>query len=260
MKRPVSKIRRLSHLFTVALSTATLSIMAIAPVLANYVPPSDGPAPRASTPGGVRTGGCSAAATTGLIPLAPKSHIGQTVSTQPTFAWFSPEGDSYLTEFRVAEHRDDGGFEVIYKTEFDSDTKVLPSGITAFSLSETDVQLSPGTVYRWQVVLVCNPNRPSESLVAHADITVVDASTIDVTTVPDAVERSLRYAEASLWYDALREALTADSANGQDIQISLLEDLVAIEDQADRAENEAMGEVPHGDRLRQVIAAISVTE
>jgi len=261
MKYNLSTTQRLNHLLTVALSTAALSIVAIAPVLAGYVPPSNGTAPRAGStaPGGVRTGGCSAASTTGLIPIAPQTHIGQTASTQPTFAWFSLESDSYLTEFRIAEYRDDGGFNVIYKTEFDSDAQVLPSGITTVSLSGTDVRLSPGTTYRWQALLVCDPNRPSESLVAEADITVVDASTPDVSSATDAAERSLLYAEAGLWYDAIGAALTADSADGRDIQITLLEDLAAIEEQANRAENDEndmVGAVAHGDRLRQVIAAI----
>ena len=251
-------VQRFNRVLLVTVSTAVFSLGAIAPVFAGYVPPQGGSAPQSGSTinNAVRGSGCSAASTTGLIPFAPRAHIGQTISTQPTFSWFTPESDPYLTEFRVAEYRPDGQLHVIYRTEFESTDNLLSSGISTLSLNDTDVHLSPGQIYRWQVVLVCNPNRPSESLVAEADISVIDSSTeLDTAleTTTTATERAALYAESSLWYDALGEAVNTDTP---DIQVSLLEDLAAIEEQADEAERISETEISYSEHLQQVIDAI----
>lgn len=223
--------------------------------ISNYQPPSSQTPPsRGSTdPGIVRGTGCSAASTTGLVPLAPQAHIGQTHFSQPTIAWFSPETESYTVEFRVAERLPDDEFHVIYSTEFESTEKQLPSGIMTVSLAETDVTLSPDRTYRWQAVLVCNPNRPTESLVAEADIQVVETPAeldASLTTAADAAERSTVYATAGLWYDAMGEALNTPSI---DFPIALLEDLVAIETEPADSTGEATPELSYSDRLQAVI-------
>jgi hypothetical protein len=187
------------------------------------------------------------------VPLAPQTHIGQTHSPQPTLVWFSPETESYTVEFRVAEHLPDGGFQVIYSTTFDSTEKQLPSGIMTVSLADTDVTLSPDRLYRWQAVLVCNPNRPTESLVAEADIQVVETPAeldASLATAADAAERATAYATAGLWYDAIGEALNATSTA---MPISLLEDLVAIEMESTDGTGEATPDLSYSDRLQAVI-------
>lgn len=256
----ISIISSLNRSIVIAASTVTLSLGTVAPALAEYVPPPQQSAPRSgsTTTNVARGGGCSAASTTGLIPLAPQTHIGQTQHTQPTFVWFTPEREPYLVEFRIAEHLPDGQFRVVYATEFESSDRTLPSGITTMSLSETDISLSPDKTYRWQVVLVCNPNRPSESLVAEADIVVVNPSSslnAALSTATAATERANLYAEAGLWYDAMAEALSIGPGT-QSIHISLLEDLAALEEQQDRAGNHSVFDLSFSDRLRQVIAAI----
>lgn len=218
-------------------------------------PPNSAPRSGSATPATVRGGGCSAASTTGLVPLAPQTHIGHTQSTQPTFAWFTPETEPYPVEFRIAEYLPEGGLRVIYSTEFESTAKTLPSGITAFSLSDTDFSLTPNQRYRWQAVLVCNPNRPSESLVTEADI-FVEESMDSLSPIPSetsAAERAELYAGSGFWYDALAEALRANSDGQSTVKITLLEDLAAIE--ANEEQEDTVVE-SYSDRLRQVIDII----
>lgn len=219
-----------------------------------YRPGATQPPPRSGTTTSTTTrgDGCSAASTMGLVALAPQTHVGLTQSSQPTFAWFSPETDAYTVEFRIAEHLPNGQFRVVYATEFESTDRQLPSGITTVSLSGTNVTLSPNQTYRWQAVVVCNPNRPSESLVTEADIYVVEASadlSAALAAVTDSAERLRLFATSGLWYDAMGEALATASP---ELSISLLEDLVELEAEA-IAGAEDVVEVSSIDRLQDVI-------
>ncbi|MEB3214207.1 MAG: DUF928 domain-containing protein [Leptolyngbyaceae bacterium] len=243
-------------------ATTLLTPLWTLPVVANYIPPRDASAPRPgrTATGGIRGGGCSAAATTGLVPLAPQNHVGRTTSTQPTFAWFNPEGESYLTEFRVAESLPNDRFQVVYQTEFESTEALLPSGISTLSMSDTDIQLSVGKTYRWQVVLVCDPNRPSESLVANVDFAVTDAPNslaASVASAPTASQRSVLYGEAGFWYDAFNESLAASLADDPEVQLVLLTDLAASAENSDESGSEAVTGSDYGDRLQQVIDIIT---
>lgn len=224
-----------------------------------YVPPDrSAPQPGSTVPGTTRGDGCSAAATTGLVPLAPQTHTGQTQTLQPTIAWFTPETQGYTLEFRIAEHLSDGRFNILYETEFPLTENTRPSGITVVSLSDTDFTLSAEQTYRWQAVLVCNPNRPSESLVAEADLHVVAADerlVANLVNITDPVERANLYAAHSLWYDALAEVLMVDSDTAKSVQLSLLNDLAAIEEAA-IADNQTRGAEPYDERLRAVIEEI----
>ncbi|MEL6322457.1 MAG: DUF928 domain-containing protein [Cyanobacteria bacterium J06626_14] len=250
-----------SRFIMVASATTVLLCVWAFPIAANYIPPQDASAPRPgrTATGGIRGGGCSASATTGLVPLAPQNHLGQTTSTQPTFAWFNPERESYLTEFRVAEYVPNDRFQVVYQTEFESTEALLPSGISMLSMSETETYLSAGKTYRWQVVLVCDPNRPSESLVINVDFTVTDAPsslTTSLSSATTASDRFVLYGEAGFWYDAFDEALEA-SANDPEAQLVLLTDLAANAENSDDSNSESTTEDTDGDRLRQVIDIIT---
>lgn len=224
-----------------------------------YVPP-DRSAPRSgsTTPGTTRGNGCSSASTTGLVPLAPQAHIGLTQAEQPTIAWFTPETEDYTMEFRIAEHLPEGGFNVVYETEFAAAEKTQPSGITVVDLEGTEIVLSSNKTYRWQAVLVCDPNRPSESLVAEADIQMVPASealNAALSTLSEPSERAGLYASQSLWYDAIAEVLTGSSEAAESARLSLLNDLATLEEEATE-ENPASGIAPYDERLRVVIAQI----
>ncbi|MGB3615376.1 MAG: DUF928 domain-containing protein, partial [Elainellaceae cyanobacterium] len=133
-----------------------------------------------------------------------------------------------------------------------------PSGVTTVSLSETDFSLTPNTTYSWQVVVVCNPNRPSESLIAEANVAVVETpDTLHnaLNAADNASDRARLYAEAGFWYDALEETLVGGTSAEESIQLVLLEDLAAIESAKSVEDESSLGEF-YSDRLQQVIEAI----
>ena len=226
----------------------TGSLMLTTAALAEYKPPADQKPPSSKTTSTVaRSGGCQGSSGTTLTAIAPYSHVGQTSSPHPTFAWFVPDAQPYAMEFRL------------YRYEPSGDTKIqtvnLQSqpGIMSLSLPADQPGLTVGQRYRWQVVILCNPNRPSEALVAEADIEVVELSPIlakelAATNIP--IEKANLYAESGLWYDALGKALQATQGTTKDFQLTLLEDLAKVEEQGELAQGSTQSA-----RLRKIIEA-----
>jgi hypothetical protein len=166
--------------------------------------------------------------------------VGQTISTHPTFAWFVPNAQPLPLEFYLYEYGENGSRQVLYQAEMDS-----VAGMMFLALPEEQPALQVGQTYRWQVVLLCNPNRPSSALVAGADLKVVDAPAplaAALTATDDRIDRVDLYAEQGLWYDAFAAALTTYPASRP---LRLLEDLARLE--------ESSGKLTHGTHLKQVI-------
>ena len=140
-------------------------------------------------------------------------------------------------EFRIVEygtnHQTNQPFSPVYETEFISTERTSVQGIGQFDLSEANVTLTPGKSYRWQVVLVCNPSFPSESLMAEADLMVAPMPSAITPMATDSLNHRVdTYASAGLWYDAMAEAVSIDSSDAQNIQTELLEALVDMAQEA----------------------------
>ena len=126
------------------------------------------------------------------------------------------------------------------------------------TLSAEQPELQIGETYSWKVVLLCNPNRPSNSLVAKADFEVVPLSPslqteLDRTNKPLAIADI--YAEQSIWYDALAQAISiTQSSTKSRFELKLLEDLAQIEETVDSQHN-LEDSAKQSYRLRQVIEA-----
>ncbi|NER30758.1 MAG: DUF928 domain-containing protein [Symploca sp. SIO1C4] len=184
---------------------------------------------RNSDSGTTRMGGCE----TGEIPLtllASLNYVGQTISTRPTLAWFVPDSQSFNLEFRLYEYGLDSelkqvGNEILLKSS---------PGIMKLSPIEPETPgLSVGKKYLWQVTIICNPNDPSQDLLATAEFRVVDRQLIYSRNLEDltTLEKVDLYAQEGLWYDALSEALklSKESKLGE-VGSALLESLAKWEE------------------------------
>lgn len=168
--------------------------------------------------------------TPALILLVPNKQAGQTVSTRPTFAWFVRDAASLPIEFRLYE-QDNDRFKLVKEIK-DDRLRSLP-GIMVMASSGTLPALTTGKRYRWQVELVCNPNRPSSNLFAEAVIDVVPLQAdlkARLGQTSDRLNQAKLYAQANLWYDVLKAAFTPPSSATQlqSLRQSLLDD-VAID-------------------------------
>ncbi|WP_341530782.1 DUF928 domain-containing protein [Nostoc sp. UHCC 0302] len=223
--------------------TTTLGISQTA--LAGYQPPPDQKPPSGySDSSGVR-GGCKTTSGRSLTLLAPITHVGQTTSPHPTFAWFIPYDQPVPIQFSLYEF--DTNLKPkklnIYTHQFQSS-----QGIMKRSLPQKSPGLSVGKRYLWQLQTLCNPNHPSQNPIARAEIEVIEVPqsllhSLSATRNP-ALKASL-YAKAGIWYDALSELLPSTS-KGEINQVfsSMLASLAKLEktEQSSYLSNTAMSD------------------
>jgi hypothetical protein len=217
-----------------------------APALARYTPSRT--APRVPTGSTGRRGGCTTENRAKLTVLAPKSHVGQTISSHPRLAWFVPDAVPLSMEFYLYELDATGNRSLIQQANLQSNP-----GIMSLPLSPNQPGLEVGKRYYWQIVLLCDANHPSSGVVVGAEIERVEPSpalTNALATASSLADQSMLYAEAGLWYDAMN---TAFEANSEATIISLLENLMQVEVQAEVTQVEQSDEEKHSDKLNQVI-------
>ena len=231
-------------LVMISLSWATMTV-----AQPQYTPDPNSPPPKEPTDSTGSRGGCAGDTETKLTVLAPQSHVGQTASTHPTFAWFVPDSQPYPILFQLYEYDANGNRQLIKTINLQSSP-----GIMTLSLPEEESGLSVGERYRWQVVMLCNPNSPSSALVAEVEIDVVEMSpalkmALAATTNP--IERTELYASAGLWYNALGEVLNSEDGRTREFTLSLLENLVELEN-SEAVQNGS----EQGKRLNQIIEVL----
>lgn len=204
----------------------TLSLLlTISPVAsAGYVPPPNQEPPSdQSKSTGIR--GCPS-----ITVLAPKTHVGQTVSTQPTFAWFISNANeqdarySSTAKFKIAEIAADGQLKELANS---LELPIVP-GIMKLSLDR--LTLNVGQKYLWQISVRC----PDGSVVQRAEMRVVEMPSSlkqNLAITEDSAQKADLYAQAGVWYDAIASALET-SQNGKLGQIgsNLVQSLAQIEE------------------------------
>lgn len=224
----------LLKVFRVSRSTARWGLMVLffwtlltTDVLAAYRPPRNGSAPSSSS---VSSSGVRRACLDedgAMLLFAPRSHVGRTVSTRPSVSWFIPDNDPLEMELRLYELDSNGDRTLLEKTVLQT-----TPGIMQASVSETQPDLVPGNRYLWQVIVLCNPNRPSSALVDEAEMEILLPTTnitsaVAQVTTPQA--RSDVYAEAGLWYDALAQVAMVQTTEAAAYRQNLLQDLANLE-------------------------------
>lgn len=221
------------NIYRVVMTIGTLSfwLAATTSAWADYAPPSPPETPSDyTTDSAGRRGGCQELAGIPLTALAPSKHVGQTVSTRPTFAWFVPNSANFPMEFKLYEYDENGNPVTIGEPISLSSS----AGIVRLPLLEQQPNLMVGKTYLWQVQIICDPDNPSRNPLARADIKVVEMPPSLERELANTTEHSERvnlFGEAGLWYSALEEALnSADDAKLGDAGASLLEDLAKLEE------------------------------
>ncbi|MGB3652804.1 MAG: DUF928 domain-containing protein [Rivularia sp. (in: cyanobacteria)] len=208
------------------LSGCILTLMFANTVIAAYSPPKKPSRPNDPvSSNSTRTGTCSETTQANLTALAPISHFGQTVSQQPTFAWFVPDTKSYPMELSLYEYSINGKGEEIKSFKFSSQP-----GIMTFSIPKDEFNFSVGKKYLWQIALLCDTNNPGKDVYTELVIEVVPmpinlASQIAQTT--NSIERARIYGKAGFWYDASAE--TFKSPQNKAFSLTLLEKLADLE-------------------------------
>jgi hypothetical protein len=237
-KLPIT-IQTIQHLWNSTFVTSCLLCLSLGinyAALAEYKKPSttqnDAPQGESTTITGIRGGGsCSEGATTKLTALAPYSHTGHSVSQHPTFAWYVPDTGSYPVQFRLYEY--DTASQNAKGKNIVKETLSSSKGIMTYTLPSNLSPLTVGKTYIWQVVVICNPNSPSQSLMVSSEMKIVNAPPEIATQLNNTKDRAIAsdlYAKAGIWYDALAQVVNMpNNPQTQSLTTQLIEQLAAIE-------------------------------
>ncbi len=217
--------------FTLLTSLIALgSTLSVSLALAAYQPPPKQKRPSSYSITAGSRGNCERIEDIPLTALAPKTHVGQTVSTHPTFVWFVPNtSESLPVEFRLFE------YDANDRPRLLSEAITLNSspGIAMYVWSKDQPDLKVDKTYLWEVRIRCDRNRPSNDLKARADLQVVPmppSMTKDTISIIDSAAKVKAYGESSLWYGALEEALrTAPPSKLGVVGTELLHQLATVE-------------------------------
>jgi hypothetical protein len=144
-----------------------------------------------------------------ITVLAPKIHVGRTISPSPSLAWVITnvsQSDSDLKmNFKIGEFTPGGEIEAIGETV----TLPISPGITRLSPRSAGVVLTVGKKYLWQVSIRC----PEGMMVARAEIRRVETPATLPPSSATTDEIVDRLATAGIWYDALSIALEGTDGN-----------------------------------------------
>jgi hypothetical protein len=178
----------------VLLLSTRLSLFAADAGVPVYNPPSRG-APGGRIGGGTRGGGNIFV----LSVLAP-DHSGLTTSEQPSLYWFISKPTALPIELTVMDSQ---GIKPLLETKLPSPAE---PGIQRVRLADYNVHLAPGAAYRWFVAVVPDADRRSKDILAGGAIERVDLQEDVKAKLAQASDKEVPfvYAQAGLWYDALK--------------------------------------------------------
>ncbi|MEM8806768.1 MAG: DUF928 domain-containing protein [Cyanobacteria bacterium P01_G01_bin.38] len=213
-------------------SNETPSTRSATPTSTTHFRPPSNPRPRSGprTTTGTRRGACLGSTTTAFTLLGPLETVGQTVSTHPKFGWHLPDSEqasamTFPVIFRLLAPDEEGIPTPIHVAEL-----AYTPGFVNYQLPTSEPALTPGTEYRWQVIIECNPNYPSRALVQELAFEVVSPpaglSAALATTTTDSAQAVI-YGQEGLWYDAIAQVVEATTGESRQTRSGLLRDLAA---------------------------------
>lgn len=174
-----------------------------------YNPPDDNEAPiNPAVPGGIR-GDCddlvrNNAQRLPFTTLAPKQHVGATLSTQPTLTWFSPDDEAHTISLDLYQYRDSQWKSVFFGREIAKSQ----SGFMSYTLPD-DTTLEVDGLYLWMIKLQCDPDDPSSWKESEASFRV-DSLPVDWAGVQgERIQQATQYMQAGFWYDAIALLVTS---------------------------------------------------
>jgi len=195
--------------------------VSLAPLFFKPIDPSAPESPSTTT--GTRTGSCFEGEMSPQL-MAPTVFVGKTADSTPTFMWTLPEEAAVPVEFTLYALQPSGELAVHHSAEL-----AYTPGLSQYELPAENA-LDANQPYLWQMVLHCNPNRPSQALVYEREIELIPYLTGALPS-GSTVEQAMVWAEAGYWYDAIAALGTSEARNVAQMREALLNDLKLIEEE-----------------------------
>lgn len=193
--------------------------------------------PRSASSTAAVRGSCTPGESLSVTAIAPRTITGSTLDNRPTLYWYVPDAESYEMDLNWYEYDysdEASGQEKAVaekKTWKSRETMQTQQGLMQWRVPEA-LKLEPGKRYLWEVVLYCNPNRPSEIAETGAEIKLESVPVglkAMVDNTPDPIRRADLYAEAGFWYEAFEQVAVADTPAVVAKRQALIRALLAVE-------------------------------
>jgi len=184
----------------VCCSTAIFILATSSPLLAADAKVPVYKLPTRGAPGGRVGGGTRGDKNVFVLSVLAPDHSGLTTSEQPSLYWFISNSTSLPIELTVIDSK---GIKPLLETKLPAPAK---AGIQRVRLADYNIRLAPGVAYRWFVAVVPEADRRSKDILAGGAIERIEASEELKAKLANSKtnDTPFVYAEAGLWYDALR--------------------------------------------------------
>jgi Domain of Unknown Function (DUF928) len=188
--------------------------------------------------------------------LAPKTHVGQTVSIHPTFAWFIPNTKTNEQDFRYSSTVK---FKIAELLANDQPKEIanpieLPTVPGIMKLSLKQLTLNVGQKYVWQVSVRC----PLGTVIQRAEMRVVEMPSSlkqNLATTEDSAQKADLYARSGIWYDAIASAIeTTPNSRLGNLGSNLVQSLILVEEEQVSENLQDLKEIREQvERLKEVV-------
>ena len=171
--------------------------------------------PTRGAPGGRVGGGTRGDKNVFVVSVLAPDHSGLTTSAQPSLYWFISKSTSLPIELTLMDWK---GIKPILETKLPTPAQ---GGIQKVRLADYKVRLEPGVAYRWFIAVVPDAGRRSKDILAGGAIERVEipAETKSKLAKSGDKDKPFVYAEAGLWYDALKSISDLIDASPQDQEL-----------------------------------------
>lgn len=171
--------------------------------------------PTRGAPGGRVGGGTRGDKNAFVLSVLAPDHSGFTTSEQPSLYWFISSSTSLPIEVTVM---DQDGIQPILETRLPAPVK---PGIQQVRLADYKIHLKPGAAYRWFVAVVPDADRRSKDILAGGAIERVEIPADVKSKLAQSAnnDKPFVYAEAGIWYDALKSISDLIDASPQNMEL-----------------------------------------
>jgi hypothetical protein len=156
--------------------------------------------PTKGAPGGRVGGGTRGDTNVFVLSALVPDHSGLTTSEQPSLFWYISDATSLPIELTLIDSK---SVKPLLEKRLSAPAK---GGIQQVRLADYKIHLKPGESYRWFIALVPDFNRRSKDILAGGAIERIDMPQDLKARLANSgdTQKQFIYAEAGIWYDALK--------------------------------------------------------
>lgn len=184
-----------------------------------------------------RGSACSPKTETALTAIAPRTHVGATLSDTPTLVWHVPDEESFDIRVELLAY-DSVAADRSASRSLIKETVQSQPGLMSWTVPASH-RLEPGKLYWWRVIMFCNVNRPLDSVAVSADIQLGEANNslaAQLSAMPGPLKQAEQLAQEGYWYDAMGLLVNQAGDAAAELRQGMLRSLLDLNQTLDPSE------------------------